>query len=161
MSGAAYWQVQDDAAADLGAGRPAAAQAQGRAGRSTVVVEYGGATTRPEDIEGALYGWVTTRDGAMVANEPDGAMTWYPVSDHPTDKATYGFDITVPEGKVAVANGLPRREPTTDDGWTTWYWDGPRPAGELPRRPRRSVTTTSGSPRRRTACRSSTRSTTP
>ena len=92
-----------------------------------VVVEYGGATTRPVDIEGVPYGWFTTRDGAMVANEPDGAMTWYPVSDHPSDKATYGFEITVPEGKVAVANGLPRREPTTDDGWTTWYWDAPDP----------------------------------
>jgi aminopeptidase N len=31
----------------------------------------------------------------------------------------------VPEGKVAVANGLPAREPRTDDGWTTWYWDAP------------------------------------
>ena len=61
----------------------------------------------------------------MVANEPEGAMTWYPVSDHPTDKATYSFEITVPEGKVAVANGLPAREPTTVDGWTTWYWDAP------------------------------------
>jgi aminopeptidase N len=93
----------------------------------TLVVEYGGATTRPTDIEGVPYGWFTTRDGAMVANEPDGAMTWYPVSDHPTDKATYCFDLTVPEGKVAVANGLPRREPTTDDGWTTWYWKAPDP----------------------------------
>jgi aminopeptidase N len=31
----------------------------------------------------------------------------------------------VPEGKVAVANGLQPREPTTDAGWTTWYWDAP------------------------------------
>jgi aminopeptidase N len=90
-----------------------------------VVVEYGGETTRPRDIEGALYGWVTTRDGAMVASEPDGSMTWYPVSDHPTDKATYSFEITVPEGKVAVANGLPPQDPVTEDGWTTWFWDAP------------------------------------
>lgn len=99
-----------------------------RSGESaTVVIEYGGETTRPRDVEGTLYGWVTTRDGAMVANEPDGAMTWYPVSDHPTDKATYSFEITVPEGKVAVANGLPSQEPVTEDGWTTWYWDAPDP----------------------------------
>jgi aminopeptidase N len=97
-----------------------------QAGRSaTVVVEYGGETTRPRDIEGTLYGWVTMRDGSFVANEPDGAMTWYPVSDHPTDKATYSFEITVPEGKVAVANGLPSRDPVTADGWTTWFWDAP------------------------------------
>jgi aminopeptidase N len=52
-------------------------------------------------------------------------MTWYPVSDHQTDKATYSFEITVPEGKVAVANGLPAKDPETQGGWTTWYWDAP------------------------------------
>jgi aminopeptidase N len=61
----------------------------------------------------------------MVVGEPEGTMTWYPVSDHPTDKATYTFEITVPEGKVAVANGLPSGEPVTADGWTTWSWDAP------------------------------------
>jgi aminopeptidase N len=90
-----------------------------------VVVTYSGTTVRPTDIEGALYGWVTTRDGAMVVSEPDGSMTWYPVSDHQTDKATYAFEITVPEGKVAVANGLPARDEVTADGRTTWFWDAP------------------------------------
>lgn len=91
-----------------------------------VVVTYGGTTGRPTDIEGALYGWVTTRDGAMVANEPEGASTWYPVSDHPTDKATYDFAVTVPEGLVAVANGdLVGSE--TADGWTTWTWSADDP----------------------------------
>ena len=55
-------------------------------------------------------------------------MTWYPVSDHPTDKATYSFEITVPEGKVAVANGVPVRSPRRrSTGWTTWFWDAPDP----------------------------------
>jgi aminopeptidase N len=89
-----------------------------------VVVTYSGSTTRPLDVEGALYGWVTTRDGAMVVSEPEGSMTWYPVSDHPTDKASYSFDLTVPEGKVAVANGLLTGS-TTAGGWTTWSWDAP------------------------------------
>ena len=61
----------------------------------------------------------------MVVGEPEGSMTWYPVSDHQTDKATYDFQITVPEGKVAVANGLPAQDPITANGWTTWYWDAP------------------------------------
>ena len=68
---------------------------------------------------------MTTRDGAMVVGEPEGSMTWYPVSDHPTDKASYSFAITVPEGKVAVANGLPARDPVTAGGRTTWFWDAP------------------------------------
>ncbi|MGR2752252.1 M1 family metallopeptidase [Agromyces arachidis] len=124
VDGAAYWHVQDDTARvwELTVQpRPklkAGAQVE-------VVVEYGGTTTRPLDIEGALYGWVTQRDGAMVVSEPEGSMTWYPVSDHQTDKATYSFEITVPEGKVAVANGIQPKPEETADGWTTWYWDAP------------------------------------
>ena len=91
-----------------------------------VVVSYGGTTTRPTDIEDALYGWVTTRDGAMVVSEPDGSATWFPVNDHPTDKATYTFEITVPEGLVAVANGLLTDSQTTA-GMTTWSWNAPDP----------------------------------
>jgi aminopeptidase N len=124
VEGAAYWQVQDDAARiwELTIQpRPKIKKGQ----RSRVVVTYGGATTRPTDIEGVLYGWVTMRDGAMVVSEPEGSMTWYPVSDHQTDKATYGFEITVPEGKVAVANGIPAGDPVTEGGWTTWAWDAP------------------------------------
>jgi aminopeptidase N len=126
VEGAAFWQVQDDAARmwELTI-QPRPKLKAGDHVR--VVVEYDGATTRPEDIEGALYGWVTTRDGAMVVNEPEGAMTWYPVSDLPKDKATYSYELTVPQGKVAVANGLPGRAPTTAAGWTTWYWDAPDP----------------------------------
>ncbi len=126
VEGAAYWQVQDDAARvwELTIQpRPKIKKGQG----AQIVVAYGGQTTRPEDIEGALYGWVTQRDGAMVVGEPEGSMTWYPVSDHQTDKATYSFEITVPEGKVAVANGLPAQDPITANGWTTWYWDAPDP----------------------------------
>lgn len=55
---------------------------------------------------------MTTRDGAMVVGQPEGNMTWFPASDHPTDKATYSYEITVPDGKVAVANGLQSQGPT-------------------------------------------------
>jgi len=123
-AGPGYWQVQDDDARvwELTI-QPRPKLKQGQTAR--VVVSYDGDTVRPEDIEGALYGWVTTRDGAMVVGEPEGSMTWYPVSDHQTDKATYSFAITVPEGKVAVANGLPSGDPVTAGGWTTWSWDAP------------------------------------
>lgn len=120
--GAAYWHVQDDAERrwELTVQpRPKLKRGQ----TVELVVTYSGTTVRPTDVEGSLYGWVTTRDGALVASEPDGSMTWYPVSDHPTDKATYSFAITVPEGKVAVANGLPDGPPVTADGRTTWSWD--------------------------------------
>ena len=80
----------------------------------TVVVRYGGATGRPKDVEGALYGWVTTRDGALVVNEPDGAPTWFPINDTPKDKATYRFDVTVPRGPVPwPRTGCSRARPAT------------------------------------------------
>ena len=43
--------------------------------------------------------------GVWSVNEPDGASTWLPVNDHPTDKATWRSTITVPEGMTAIANG--------------------------------------------------------
>jgi aminopeptidase N len=126
VKGAAYWQTQDDSRRmwELTI-QPRSRLDKGDHAR--VVVTYGGTTTRPTDIEGVLYGWVTTRDGAMVVGEPEGSMTWYPVNDHPTDKASYSFEVTVPKGKVAVANGLPHRSARTAGQWTTWYWDAPDP----------------------------------
>ena len=126
VRGAAYWRVQDDTARiwELTI-HPGQGIRKGQ--RVTVIVEYGGPTGRPTDIEDALYGWVTTRDGAMVVGEPEGTMTWFPVSDHPTDKATYSFAITVPTGTTAVANGLQYRPAKTRAGWTTWYWTAPDP----------------------------------
>lgn len=118
---AAWSQLQDDAnrSWELTIGlRPKLKAGQ----TTTIVIEYGGITGRPLDTTGALYGWVTTADGAMVLNEPEGAATWYPVNDDPQDKATYMFHITVPAGKTAVANGLPVGEPKTTAGWTTWTW---------------------------------------
>jgi aminopeptidase N len=87
----------------------------------TVEVRYDGTTGWPTDPTGVLYGWISTRDGAFVANEPDGAATWYPVNDRPTDKATYDLEITVPAGKTAVGNGDLVGSQTTK-GWTTWRW---------------------------------------
>jgi aminopeptidase N len=125
--GASEWaQVQDDANRvwELTIGlRPELEAGQ----VATIAVEYGGVTGRPIDTTGAPYGWVTTADGALVVNEPDGASTWYPVNDDPEDKATYTFSIAVPEGKTAVANGLPAGQPHTKAGWTTWTWDATDP----------------------------------
>jgi aminopeptidase N len=87
----------------------------------SVAVTYGGTTGRPTDSTGSLYGWVSTPDGALVANEPEGAATWFPVNDVPRDKAVYDFFITVPKGKAAVANGLPLGS-RTKGAWTTWEW---------------------------------------
>lgn len=87
-----------------------------------VRVVYGGVPGQPVDLGGAPYGWYSFPDGSFVANEPEGASTWYPVNDTPTDKATYRFRITVPEGKTAVANGELVAQRPASDGRTTFVW---------------------------------------
>lgn len=37
-------------------------------------------------------GWISHGNEAFVANEPDGASTWFPANDHPLDKAKRGAD---------------------------------------------------------------------
>ena len=92
-----------------------------------VSVTYGGTTGQPVDNTDSLFGWVSFDDGALVTSEAYGAPTWYPVNDSPADKALYSFAVTVPEGKVAVANGLPEGRPSTRDGWTTYRWSESSP----------------------------------
>jgi aminopeptidase N len=73
-------------------------------------VRYRGKPHPVTDPDGSLDGWIPTDDGAFVANEPQGAPTWFPCNDSPTDKATYDFRVKVPKGTTAVANGrLERR----------------------------------------------------
>lgn len=72
-------------------------------------------------------GWTTTNAGtSYVVTEPDGAYSWFPVNDHPLDKAIFRFEITVPEGITAVANGV-LAEMVTDIGSNTWIWQGTQP----------------------------------
>jgi aminopeptidase N len=73
------------------------------------------------DPDGSLDGWIHTKDGAFVANEPQGAPSWFPCNDSLTDKATYRFEVTVPRRTTAVANGrLVRR--ARHHGNTTFVW---------------------------------------
>ncbi len=60
--------------------------------------------TSREDVDG--LGWHTTRSGqAWTMQEPYGAFTWYPVNDHPSDKATYRVRLDVPRRWVGVTTG--------------------------------------------------------
>lgn len=66
-------------------------------------------------------GWNWYEGGAYVASEPAGAAAWYPVNDHPRDKASYVFEITVPKPYVVAANGL--LQDRIDEGRrTTYIW---------------------------------------
>ena len=76
-------------------------------GRFTVGVTYSGTPGAADDRVLGKYGWIRTDDGIFVGDEPDGAHTWFPGNDHPQDKATFGFRVTVPRGLTAIANGEP------------------------------------------------------
>ena len=70
---------------------------------------------------GIPAGFMTTPDGAIVAGQPEAATAWFPVNDHPIDKASYTFDVTVPDGYEVAANGVLHRT-RSRDGRTTWRW---------------------------------------
>jgi aminopeptidase N len=81
----------------------------------TVRVRYRGHPRPVTDPDGAKDGWIPTDDGAFVASEPQGAPSWFPCNDYPTDKATYRLRVNVPKGKTAVANGALLSRTTHDD----------------------------------------------
>ena len=89
------------------------------------VVQYEGV---PETIndEFGVSGFLHTDDGTLVIGEPHVAATWYPVNDHPIDKAAYTFRIGVPNGLEAVANGILKGR-HTNGGMTTWTWEASEP----------------------------------
>ncbi|TDB76539.1 M1 family metallopeptidase [Micromonospora sp. KC723] len=66
-------------------------------------------------------GWLHTDEGAIALGQPESASTWFPVNDHPSDKASYDLEITVPDGLTAVSNGVPGGR-SSAGGWTTWKW---------------------------------------
>ncbi|MGY5051599.1 M1 family metallopeptidase [Streptomyces sp. 900105755] len=98
---------------------PARALAKGRDFRVTVA--YNGTPKQVTDPDGSADGWIRTDDGAFVAGEPQGAMTWFPANSHPKDKSSYDFTITVPKGRTAVANGVLLGQHTSG-GRTTFRW---------------------------------------
>ena len=91
-----------------------------------VTVTYQGTPKPVTDPDGSLDGWIPTDDGAFVAGEPQGAMTWFPANNHPKDKASYDFTVTVPKGTTAVANGVLRGQ-RTSHGHTTFRWRAVEP----------------------------------
>lgn len=102
--------------------------------RHTVVIDYAGsplpvsAPSGRSDMQDGL-GWSLDDDGNVYTfQEPYGASTWYPVNDHPSDKALYDVQVTVPRGQTAVVNGaLQSTEPAGPDA-TIWRWHLAEPA---------------------------------
>ena len=90
----------------------------------TAVITYRGA---PEPIDEGTdmfdLGWQTDGREVFVVSEPSGARSFFPVSDHPTDKATYTIRVTAPEDQTVAANGLLVDETDTGHGTRSWTYE--------------------------------------
>lgn len=93
----------------------------------TVTVGYSGVAGQVSSNSVRIpNGWVRSADGMFTINEPDGAPTWYPVNNHPSDKATYSISVTVDDPLTAVANGLLMEE-RKGKGITTYVYSSDDP----------------------------------
>ncbi len=69
-----------------------------------------------------LIGWIKYDTGIVAYGEPWGASYWFPVNEHPSDKALYAFMVTVAEPYEAESNG--ELIETVDHGETvTYVWE--------------------------------------
>jgi aminopeptidase N len=118
----ARWSRSDDHELIVTPQRPLA-----KGQRFTTVVRYDG-VPRTQTIPGfdIESGFIHTDDGALIAGEPEVAANWYPVNDHPLDKASYAFEVTVPAGLQVIANGRLAGH-RTKAGNTTWTWEAREP----------------------------------
>ncbi len=95
-----------------------------RNGASFVVeVLYEGQPT-PDEVPGfgVQAGWIRYPTGIYALGEPWGASTWYPVNEHPSDKASYTFVVTVPNPYEVAAIG--EFVSVVDDGVASTYtWE--------------------------------------
>jgi aminopeptidase N len=68
-------------------------------------VRYAGVPPRITDPDGSEEGWFRTDDGVIAVGEPQGTAAWIPCNNIPADKAWFRFNVVVPNGLKAVANG--------------------------------------------------------
>jgi aminopeptidase N len=86
----------------------------------TVDVRYFGL---PTPMAGRFGGsFLAKPDGAIAVGQPLIASTWFPVNDHPRDKATFRISLTAPDDLVALSNGVLESKQPRGDGTTTWTW---------------------------------------
>ncbi|RII13741.1 Aminopeptidase N [Streptomyces sp. YIM 130001] len=89
-------------------------------------VRYRGKPRTVTDEDDSQEGWLPTEDGALALGEPTGSMTWFPGNHHPSDKASYDIEVTVPKGLKAVSNGELKGE-RNHGGNTTFTWRSAEP----------------------------------
>ena len=74
-------------------------------------IRYGG-TPRPRRTAWGQLGWEELNNGALTANQPNGAPTWFPCDDTPDEKATYAIRLRPDQPYQVVATTTRRPLPT-------------------------------------------------
>jgi len=91
----------------------------------TIEIRYGGT---PEPVSGRWgdIGWDELTDGVLVASQPNGAPSWFPCNDRPSDKATFLVKVTVASSYTVLVTGdlVARRRGA---GTTTWVYERNEP----------------------------------
>lgn len=100
-----------------------------QAGETMAVrVDYAGVPSEVSGGAGVASPWVRTTDGALAVGEPDMAAWWYPVNDHPSDKATFTITAVVPAGLQVISNGALLGGPEqAGPGLAQWRWQASEP----------------------------------
>ena len=88
----------------------------------SVEVDYQGSPESQKSIASSyVVGWNYADGCVCFDSQPDGASNWFPVNDHPSDKASYSFRVEVPQGKTVAASGrLQNIEKGTETDTYTW-----------------------------------------
>jgi aminopeptidase N len=94
----------------------------------TTEIRYGGEPdVRPDpSVPFDGVGWMRRESGVYVVSECTGASSWFPCNDHPRDKASYSFRITVATPYTAAANGI-LREVVEDGEHRTFVFEAADP----------------------------------
>ena len=91
----------------------------------SIVVRYGGSPRPLRSLWGDV-GFEELTDGVLVAGQPNGAASWFPCNDYPSDKAAFRLRISTESRYRVVANGklLSRRARASQ---TVWTYEQPEP----------------------------------
>lgn len=89
-----------------------------------IAVHYHGAPVHDDNFGGFYFsGEYAYNVGVALHSQPHNyARCWFPCMDEFTDKSSYTFKITLPEGKMAVCNGTLIDSASIGDGKKTWHW---------------------------------------
>lgn len=93
----------------------------------SVAIRYSGNPTGTEFADDASEAWRNDGQSIYAFEEPSASWVWYPVNDHPLDKATYTFRITVDKPYQVISNGILENRLENPDGTLTYVWQANDP----------------------------------